>query len=141
MRKWILILLIISGCNLNKTKEYKTFYSDGSLKGLHETVDEKLNGKSKFYYRNGDVRSVLEYSDDKLWNVLEYYNVLGNKLDFGNFQNGYGKIKVYDIDEPNTLRLEGEVEGGYKVGNWYFYNYSGGIDTIRYDKVLFREDI
>ncbi|NJN33970.1 MAG: hypothetical protein HC817_06710 [Saprospiraceae bacterium] len=55
-----------------------------------------FHGILKEYYENGKLRSIKEYRDGLLWNIFEMYFSDGEPLDFGDFKNGSGTIKIYN---------------------------------------------
>lgn len=111
--------------NLNGKCVY--FHKDGSISDVYMYKKGKLNGISTSYYEEGGVRHVVEYKNDNLWNVIEYYDLQGNKLDFGTLNNGTGELMVYGI--TGKLRGKGTLKEGLRHGWWYIISNRGIEDS------------
>lgn len=104
---------------------YKTFNPDGTLVFEGNYRKDKLNGLNTWYYDNGNLHYRAKYNQDRLWNVLDYRDIEGNKLEFGQISRGEGKIFIYD--EHGEIEAEGNVKNGLKYGTWFIYT--------RYNKI------
>lgn len=79
-------------CNLYKRYSY---YPNGKPLSVLTYYKHKLNGNSYFYHNDGSLKNCIEYKNDRLWNILAYYDLNGNILDQGNFCDGDGIVNVY----------------------------------------------
>lgn len=83
----------------------------------------KIDGRYTEYYSKDSVKFTVEYKDNKLWNVIEYNDINGNILNFGNFKDGNGEIITYSPE--GKIRKKGKFLNGLKIGNWDFYSNKG----------------
>ena len=107
-----------------------TFDLNGSLILQENYIDGNLEGELKEYYNNGKIKIIVSYKNDRPWNIIDYKDNNGNKLDFGTFKNGNGIIKLYSDD--GLLRRSGELKSGLKEGFWLLYSNRGLYDSILY---------
>jgi hypothetical protein len=82
--------------NCNKVNSY-TYYPNGNIIAIVKTVKNKKEGLSSFYHNNGQLKNTIEFKNDKLWNVVAYFDQNGNILDPGNFCDGNGQVNVYSV--------------------------------------------
>lgn len=73
---------------------YELYYGNGNL---CERIMYKdgLPEKIESYYENKNVRNVLQYQNNKLYNVLEMNDSAGKTLNYGSFHNGNGYLRTY----------------------------------------------
>lgn len=124
------------GDGLYKSTIYE--YETGN-KLKKEEVQHLLNGiphdTSMFYHSNGKLKSIIIFNKGKIWEVEEYFDSKGNRLDFGRISKGEGYLKEFysDID---ILKEEGKIVDGYKEGYWIQYCGDGKriCDSTFYDK-------
>lgn len=74
----------------------KTWYDNGNLESLKEMSQNKKNGVSSAWYRNGMLMFVEEYDNDKLIKG-EYYKA-GEKVPFSKVERGKGFATLFDAD-------------------------------------------
>lgn len=91
----------------------------------------KLNGDYFQYYNNGEFEFHIVYRNNCLWNVIEYYDMMGNKLDYGNFKDGEGSIQAYSPE--GVLRKSGDYKAGLKNGEWKYYSNAGYSHSVDYN--------
>lgn len=115
----------------NKMEGVSSVYNEGRLHQTFELKNNQLWGTMREYYPNGQMSVELEYYKDRLWNINNVYDSVGNKLDFGKMRNGYGNVKVFD--GSGTIIRQGEYSNGYKFGVWNEYSNTGHISEINYD--------
>ncbi len=82
--------------NCNKVNSY-TYYPNGNIIAIVRTIKNKKEGFSSFYHNNGQLKNTIEFKNDKLWNVVAYYDQNGNILNPGNFCDGTGEVNVYSV--------------------------------------------
>jgi hypothetical protein len=72
-----------------------------------------------------------------IWNVKEYNDSIGNKLDYGELLNGNGFLTMYSRD--GSIPYEsGEIINGFKQGVWVRF-CGNGVDTC--DKILYKNGL
>jgi antitoxin component YwqK of YwqJK toxin-antitoxin module len=139
MKKYIVILLII-GLNSCGDKQFKTKYiywepkTKSIVKWKMQVTPEGIaDGVCFHYYRNGQLLSKARYEDNRLMEIYEVYDSLGNKLNHGNFKNGNGYAISYD-DKKGTRNFAGNYKDGLRDGWWKTYNFRGALtDSIFFE--------
>lgn len=101
----------------------------------HHYKDVTPHGKSIFYHSNEKLKSIVEFRNGKIWDVQDYRDSSGNKLDYGRIKNGNGYLKKYYKD-ISVLEEEGRVIEGFKQDYWIQYCGDGKkvCDSILYEK-------
>ena len=102
---------------------------------IHHFDDAMPHGKSITYHSNGQLKSVVEFKEGKIWEVNKYMDSMGRNLDYGFIDKGEGFLKKYYVD-LSLLEEEGKVKDGYKYGYWIQYCGDGKrvCDSTLYDK-------
>ena len=119
-------------------EEYKDGLLDGEtayfakgkeIKLLSEMYTKgKLNGQQKSYFENGNLKSIVYYSNDRI-NGIESYDRSGKLLHKSIFESGTGDWKFYWSN--GKISEEGKYKAWKKDGVWKKY---GSLDTvIKYD--------
>jgi len=90
-----------------------TYYPNGSRNSITNYVDGVMTGTANFYYPNGKLYSVEEYSKNGQHYLIECHDSTGNKL----AENGNGKWLRYDW-EFKILIEEGPVKDSLENGEW-----------------------
>jgi antitoxin component YwqK of YwqJK toxin-antitoxin module len=115
-----------------------SFNPDGTLIADDHFKSGILHGNCTYYYDNGKLRGIVTYDAGKLMNILKYLDVNGHNLNFGDFSNGNGNLKLYY--ENGILEEEGQMKNGYRNGVWVYYlnpdnplikaftTYNNGVD-------------
>ena len=109
-----------------------TYSNNGKVSIIERYRMKKLDGDLVSYYENGQLEFIIEYKNNKIWNIKEYYDIDGNKLNFGTLKNGEGELLIYS--SQGNLRSRGRVMAGYKHGIWYEYNDAGLLDSVLYSR-------
>ncbi len=99
------------------------YFNDGMVRSEIMFKNNMYNGEYIQNYREGNLHFKIQYIENRLWNVIEYYDENRNKLDFGNLKNGYGTIKKYSPE--GNLRTTGSYSNGLRDGKWDFYSNAG----------------
>lgn len=73
----------------------------------------------------GRKKSVINYSYDIVDGKMTVYYDTGAIFYEGNMNDKDGSVKGYD--QNGTLRFEGKLEKGKKVGNWKYYDEMGNL--------------
>lgn len=132
---------IVIDDKIESYEEYKNGLLDGEtayfakgkqIKLLSEMYTKgKLNGQQKSYFENGNLKSIVYYSNDKI-NGIESYDRNGNLLYKSIFENGTGDWRFYWSN--GKISEEGKYKSWKKDGIWKKYREDGSLDTIiKYD--------
>jgi antitoxin component YwqK of YwqJK toxin-antitoxin module len=157
-------LLILNGCNFKKNRlenkkyihdqngkivieydvndknqihgTYLEFYNNIDKKRFEiEYKDGKKNGDFIEYFRSGKIHYHVEFRNDKLWNIKNYYSDNEKSLEFGDFKNGNGKVNIYT--HGGFLEKSGNYINGLREGYWYSFNRDGS----KGDSIFFKSGI
>ena len=91
-----------------KIGEWKYYFPNGQLKSVEESKNGDLDGKNIYYYENGQKSLEEEYSKGEEDGYSTSYYGNGNKS------------------------AEGWYKKGQKVGDWYYYNENGDLSNTEY---------
>lgn len=107
------------------------FYENGVLNRNVSYSNNELNGPSIAYFIDGTVRYHIEYKSNRLISIIWYYSNDKIELDYGDFSNGEGHLKIY---YPNgELFSSGNVKNGFADGKWILHS-NGPEITIFYNQ-------
>lgn len=124
---------IIKKCTKNIFSEVEvctTYFQTNQISTIANYKNGLLNGVYKSFYKNGQIKVSVEYLNAKIWDILECYDINGNKLNCGTIRNGNGILNEYSSN--GNLRHSGEIVNGYKNGYWKNYNNAGLRDSTLY---------
>lgn len=132
---------IVIDDKIESYEEYKNGLLDGEtayfakgkqIKLLSEMYTKgKLNGQQKSYFENGNLKSIVYYSNDKI-NGIESYDRNGKLLYKSIFENGTGDWRFYWSN--GKISEEGKYKSWKKDGIWKKYREDGNLDSIiKYD--------
>ncbi len=98
----ILTLLYLYSEKDGKTyNEQKYYFDDGSLMLYQTVVDGKIDGDSKIYYANGQVKEEGAFENDNFVGVWTYYNEDGSLYKTVTFEAGGGVLTEYANGETH----------------------------------------
>ncbi|MFD2565673.1 toxin-antitoxin system YwqK family antitoxin [Aquimarina rubra] len=122
---------------IDNTNQNTFYYSDGTIKEIRETVNNKLEGSWKYFHSNGQLKKEGTFKNNKAEGIWRVYNKNGTLVFVENYKNGIeqGIWKAFDPD--GKIKIEGTFVQGKRQGTWKVYNQSGGIEKI----VTFEDDI
>lgn len=83
-----------SSGSCTRRKQYH-YYPNGNALAILQYNKQKLEGVSTFYYNSGSLKYTLDYRNNRIWNILDYYDQAGNTLNKGDFADGNGVMHVY----------------------------------------------
>ena len=106
---------------------WKCFYKSGRLKNLVSYKEDKINGKTLFYYDNdgNSLKAEVLFSNDEIKGIYkEFYENKARKTIL-NYQ--YGKVngKAQFFYKNGMLKIEGQYQDGFKTGVWNYYKETG----------------
>lgn len=108
------------------------YHQNGKESTIRNYVNNVQQGFSSQWYESGQLWVKEEYSNGRLYNILELYAPNGMTLPMGRFSNGDGYIYRYD-SEGNKVSKQ-EYMGGQWHGNYIVYNSDGSVgDEYIYD--------
>ncbi len=108
--------------NGNKEGEWVYYYFDGALKEKSNYVDDKHEGVSEVWYRNGAQKGKYTYHNDKLNGEVSEYNASGILTTHGNYVNDkptseftiyYNDGKTHYTSNYTDAGLDGELKEFY----------------------------
>jgi antitoxin component YwqK of YwqJK toxin-antitoxin module len=142
MTKYIFIILLLSSCAAKEVRTHYIYWN--TAPGTKQLVKNKIqmtpegiaNGYCWHYYRNGQLLSKTKYEDNRLMEICEVYDTLGNKLNYGNLKDGDGYAISYD-DKRGIRKFAGAYKGGLREGWWKRYNFRGELS----DSIFFEDGI
>lgn len=99
MKTQIIVILITLASCAGKQLKTHSIYWDRENKSvmrykMQVTAEEIADGNCFHYYENGQLLSKVRYEDNRLMEINEVYDSLGNKLPYGNFKDGNGYVIV-----------------------------------------------
>jgi morn repeat-containing protein len=109
--------------NGKKEGNWISYYSSGRKKLSGDYMEGHRQGVFTEWYENGQKKSVINYSYDIVDGKMTVYYDTGAIFYEGNMNDKDGTVKGYD--QNGTLRFEGKLEKGKKVGNWTYYDGMG----------------
>lgn len=105
--------------------EWKSWYSDGTLKSTETYVNDLLNGVKKVWYQNGQLESEDHYKDAFRQGTYQAWYEDGQLKYKFSFDKGL-KTGKYLYYHPNgQLWEEGYFEEDLGVGTWWTYDENG----------------
>jgi len=144
----LIILILTSSCHSQKTYfedgviktngktvenkkqgKWKYFYKNGNLKIEAEYLDDIPNGEWKFYYKNGNLKEVGFYSKENWTPFMERMRKSGSKNPEEHYLNKTGEWK--EFYENGKLKKIGKyATNGTQFGEWIEYYENETIKKI-----------
>ena len=112
-----------------KQGSYVGFYTTGDTAFVIDYTNDSIDGYVWSCYKNGSKRYLARYSMNRIMEMIEFYDLNGNRLETGNMYNGNGTLRVYD--QKGSIALEGMIVNGFMEGPWKVY---GRTEEIFYVK-------
>ena len=101
-----------------------TFLKDNRQHGIQKNYHINGNVASNGFYKKGNIEGAtshffinqqlhrkVEYKNGKVFNIVAFYDLKGNKINHGTLKNGYGTLKIYDL-ETGDLKEVATYEDG-----------------------------
>jgi antitoxin component YwqK of YwqJK toxin-antitoxin module len=83
-----------------------TFYENGQPQCDCDYKVGKRDGEQKVYWDNGQLKYHARYRDDKLLEIMAYFNKKGEPVEIGTFKNGTGTWVQYgENGEPQKIEI------------------------------------
>ena len=134
---FLLVNLILWGCNSNLKKEVIEKFDDGSpKKESFYTLTEKNRRvvKEIQYYESGQKKYIGHFKNGKKDGKWVFWFENGNKWSEGYFIEGLRTSKAFVYHENGNIFYKGEYLAGKKDGNWTFYNIDGEkVNVVTFD--------
>jgi antitoxin component YwqK of YwqJK toxin-antitoxin module len=136
----ITILLLIIGCNNNKSKNFEVKKSkNGIVNGIYSAYilngDTIAEGQSRFYYPNGQLKEVSNWKDGKLNGQYKKFHNNGMLYYSLNYINGVVKDGPYiSFDRYGKISQKANFIGGAREGEVISYFNNGKISEILFVK-------
>lgn len=87
-----------------------TIYVNGKIHERHNFKNNEIEGLSRYYHANGQLWTVVEIKDGKVWNVLSNFDRDGKLQDKGSLKNGNGTINRYS-EEGDLIAVDNYKNG------------------------------
>ena len=100
------LLLILTTQIISQNGVIKSYFVDGSVKSEQTYIKDILDGLSVFYYPNGNIKTIMNYSEGKV--------------------NGW----VRNYYDTGLLESENFVNNGVRDGSTRFYYENGGLKSV-----------
>lgn len=112
------------------------YYSDGTIKEIRKTTNDKLHGSWKLFYANGQLKKEGTFENDKAQGAWKIYSENGVLLYIENYKKGieHGNWKAFHSN--GKTKIEGAFVDGKRQGAWKVYHPSGVIAKI----IIFEDD-
>jgi len=136
----ITILLLIIGCNNNKSKIFEVKKSkNGVVNGIYSAYilngDTIADGQSRFYHPNGQLKEVSNRKKGKLNGQYKKFHNNGMLYYSLNYINGVEKDGPYtSFDRYGKISQKGNFIGGAREGEVISYFNNGKISEILFVK-------
>ena len=153
-------IYIFPEINNSTDSEYNVYFSNGQQKVRGSKLNDKRHGTWKWYWRNGNIRTICNYvdgekkgvyinfcnnSNKRSYGVMDHNKKNGNwKFYYNNSENSlkrechylndilYGSVTKFF--KNHTKKLQGEFSGGKKHGNFIFYRQNSNNDIRKSGK-------
>jgi antitoxin component YwqK of YwqJK toxin-antitoxin module len=109
----------------NGKKNGRFIYNNYRGKLMVDYKNDKVEGKLIRYYKNGALEVELDYKNDLPYNLIQYYDTNGRKIDTLTLRNGTGELRCYF--DNGQLQSSFEYKGGLISGKFSRYYKSGSI--------------
>ncbi len=107
----------------------KTWYDHkGNIMMIETYINGKINGEQITYYPNTKIRSIVNYSNNRIIGI-EWYNENGEQIFKDTYINGTGKWKVFW--DNGKINEEGQYLNYSKNGEWKNYDINGNLERTK----------
>lgn len=141
MIKYLILIMLfgVFSCSGKQKKMRYIFWKTKSglisdVRYKMEVSGEIVDGNCWHYYQNGQLLSKARYEENKLMEIYEVYDTLGNPLNYGQLKYGNGYVTSYD-DQNGVRKFSGRYKDGLRTGWWKNYDFRGEVT----DSVLFKD--
>jgi len=112
------------------------YYSNGAVKEIRKTTNNKLQGSWKIFYTNGQLKKEGNFQNDKTHGEWKIYSKKGALVSIENYNKGneHGDWKSFHTN--GKIKVEGVFVDGKRQGPWRVYDHSGTIEKI----ITFEDD-
>jgi antitoxin component YwqK of YwqJK toxin-antitoxin module len=104
-----------------KQGKWKFFYDDGKIKSEGNFVHDKREGKWLYYFNSGMTEQIGNYKNGKPHGQWIWYYENQKLRRTGEFDNGYEKGFYYELSEEGDTLSRGSYLVGFKTGEWMYH--------------------
>lgn len=120
-----------------KSNSNRYYYSNGSIKEIRETSNNKLHGTWKLFYDNGQLKKEGVFNNDKIHGQWKIYDQKGRLIFIENYNNGDEDGIWKAFYSNGKTKIEGTFIKGKRQGAWKTYSEFGELRKI----ITFEDDI
>jgi len=106
----------------------KNFYSNGKVEDSIVYNKGKMHGQAHYYWDNGQLRSMANYSNDKLTDQYKNWDYKGNAIDSNTVINGHGIYTMYY--KNGSLLYTAEMKDSIENGRVTDYAENGKVKSF-----------
>jgi antitoxin component YwqK of YwqJK toxin-antitoxin module len=115
--------------NGNLNGIWRSYYLSNNIKSVVNYMDNRANGTAIFYYDtpNHIIKAEIDFSDDTIDGSYKEYYFNGNIKAKIDFKNGVRWGDAYYYFKNGQIKIEGQFKKGKQVGKWKHYSKSGEL--------------
>ena len=107
-------------------------YTGKSVEGMNRYFykDGKADGRWITFYKNGNIKSIVNWSDGKFNGKYILYNNDGKKILETYYVDSQENGPYYVYYDNGILRIKGEYISGNPTGKWEYYDSKGKLTNV-----------
>jgi antitoxin component YwqK of YwqJK toxin-antitoxin module len=105
----------------------RVFYDNGQIKEEVTYVNDEISGLVKNYFDNGKLSKLYTLENNLLSKTFTEYNVNGNKKQESNYLNGKLEGPFTSFFENGKIQSTGSYNNGLMNGPWKYYFSNGNL--------------
>lgn len=98
--------------------EWKFYNQKGNVIEIGNFINDRKEGKWISYYDNGQLKKEQVWKDNKLMEVLSYFDQNGKALDAGTLKSGNGVVNEYDAENRLISAIQYNYGEPLDWNNW-----------------------
>jgi len=110
---------------------WKNFDPAGDILSQSFYIDDKLNGPSRIYYKDGSISEERHYKNGVEHGKHTEYHTNGKVKYEASFVDGYPDGEVVYFYETGRIQTVGYYRAAVRNGAWRYYNQGGDLEYMR----------